>query len=296
MEGGVTRGVLKWEDGESFLLGTDGERHLESELIWEGYPLHWLGKRVCARHLPQRDYIRGKPIVVMWPDDPGATEPSVDLFYNERLVKYPFSILGHIAIEVNGRVFNFSHLLNENEHMTMEEYLYRPPLGEFAPDPRSGRINVDDPEKHYYDKFGRRFMRSIHVLRIRGLDGESLDNFFSRELAEIKNAPVDPKKREKYSDFNLFTRSCTTIIRDGLRLNGLPRLRGIFPRELFVNAAYQLIEQAREGSIRMRLFKMEQLKVPEAPYSVPTPLLNPLNRFRQRRLKSEPMDLKRGEN
>lgn len=52
---------------------------------------------------------------VMWPDEPVPDESVVELYFNEHLVKYPVSFLGHLAVNVNGTIFNFSHLMNENE-------------------------------------------------------------------------------------------------------------------------------------------------------------------------------------
>ena len=276
-------GVLTQENGRSYLLGENGERQLENELIWDGYVRHWLGKRVSARHLSQRDYKGGNPIIIMWPYEEPSGIPFVELYYNERLVKYPASTLGHFAINVNGEIFNFSHLLNENEVIKKEEYFYRPALGEFAPHPELGVFNVDDPERPYYDKFGRLFMRTIHVLRIEGIDTERLLRIYHDVLEMIHSTPVNPKRPEKYPGFNIFTKSCTTIIRDGLREYGFGGIGGIFPRDLFVNIAFRLLGEKRKD-IEVKLFRMKQLKVPEAPYSALTPFLNPVNRIRAKRL------------
>lgn len=283
MKAEIIKGVLTQQNGRTFLLGLDGERHLESSYIWHGYVLHWLGKRVCARYLPQRDYERGEPIVLIWPEVPAVEAGYVDLYYNERLVNYPVSLFGHNAIDVNGEVFNYSHLVNENEVTRIEDYLYRPALGEFAPHPKQGIRNVEDRERPYYDMFGRLFMRTIHVLRIQGLDTEQISRLYHDELKTILNAPLNPKNAEKYCDFSIFTRNCTTIIRDGLRRYGIRRIRGILPRDLFANATYHFLKAKKEGALKVRRFAMKQLKVPEAPYSRMTPLLNPINRIRHLR-------------
>jgi len=280
----IIKGVLTKENGDTFLLGPDGEHRLESELIWDGYTQHWLGKHVCARHLLQRDYERGRPIVIMWPDAQVSDAHYVELYYNERLVRHPGSILGHIAINVKGEVFNFSYRLKENELMSEEEYFYRPALGEFAPHPRLGCFNISDRERPYYNNFGRLFMRTIHVLHIEGLDTERLSRMYHNELETIRNTPVNPKKPERYRDFNIFTRSCSTIVRDGLRRLGYRKIRGISPRDFFVNTSYYLLKAQEKGRIKIRLFKAKQLKVREAQYSTMTPLLNPINRFRQWKL------------
>lgn len=277
-------GILKEEDGRSLVLGKSGKRFLEKSMIWDGYLTHWRDRPVCARLLPQRDYEKGEPIIIMWPDEEPSAVPFVELYYNERLVKYPASTLGHIAINVNGEIFNYSHLINENEAMHAEEYFYRPALGEFAPHPELGVFNVDDPQHPYFDKFGRLFMRTIHVIHIEGLDTDTLSRIYHGELDVIHNTPPDPSRPEKYPDFSIFTRSCTTIIRDGLKRYGFSMIRGIFPRDLWVNCASHLLRVADESGITVRLYKKKQLKVPEASYSAMTPLLNPLNRLRVRRL------------
>ena len=63
---------------------------------------------------------------------------------NERLTKYFVSYLGHTAVNVNGSIFNFSHLMNENEIMGKEEYFYRPALSEFAPSPNNCATIIRD--------------------------------------------------------------------------------------------------------------------------------------------------------
>ncbi len=80
----IIRGVLIQQKGKAFLLGLDGEHHLKTDYIWPGHVLHWLGKPVCARYLPQRDYERGEPIVLIWPDVQAGDTDYVDLYYNER--------------------------------------------------------------------------------------------------------------------------------------------------------------------------------------------------------------------
>lgn len=278
----IAEGILLREGGRAFILDAGGGRLLEGVRIWDGYLRHFLGRRVRARLLPQRDYETGEPILIIWPVNERGHLSYTELYYNERLVKYPASTLGHIALNVNGSIFNFSHLLNENEIISEEEYFYRPALGEFAPHPLSGRYNTDDPERPYYDKFGRNFMRSIHVLRIEGLDTGRLLALLEEELQRIHETPVDPRRPEKYRDFNLFTRSCTTIIRDCLRASGFPAIRGIFPRDLFVSAAYYFLRNHRGRPLRAGLYRMPQFLVPEAQESAMTPLLNPLNRLRWR--------------
>jgi len=280
----IYTGILTKKDNKVFIESSNGKRLLEDENIWSGYLLHWLGRMVCARLLDQRDYKTGRPIVIIWPYEKKQEESFIEIYYNERLRKYIVSTLGHIAININGDIFNFSHLINENEIMTQEEYFYRPALGEFAPHPLTGRLNVDKMDMPFYDKFGRRFMRTTHVLRVEGINTESLHDYFHNRLKNILSTQVDPGRPEKYSDFSMFTKNCSTIIRDSLREYGFKMIKGIFPRDLFVNSAYQLLKLKKSSDIMVTLFKMKQLKVPEADYSALSLLMNPLNRIRLKSL------------
>ena len=280
----VYTGTLEVSGRGACLRDNSGIARFEDERIWDGYITHWAGKKICARRLEQRDYETGKNIIIMWPEPSGAQEPFVELYFNERLVKYPASLLGHLAINVNGSIFNFSHLLNENEALHHEEYFFRPALGEFAPHPVTMKFDRSDPARPYYDKFGRLFMRSIHVLRLTGIDHltaanrhnctfDRRSNDFSQEVALTG---------EDVAGFNLFTRSCATIIRDGLITYGFTGVRGIFPRDLFVNAAYYFFTRKDKLGITVSMKTLKQLVVPEAPLSAMAPLLNPFNRVRQR--------------
>jgi hypothetical protein len=283
MNSEIIKGRLCKKEEKSF-IDCSGEPFFEDRLIWEGYLTHWLDQNVCARELPQLDYKTDQPIIIMWPDESPPSEPVVDFYYNERLVKYPASLFGHNAININGNIYNFSHLMNENEIMTPEEFIYRPALGEFAPSPVNGKFEILDDGRAYYDKFGRNFMRSIHVLRIRGMDTERLSSILNEELDIIHNTPVNPKKPEKYADFSFFTRSCSTIIRDGLIKYGFKNINGIFPRDLFVSTVYNVHQQQENMGIDLELYIMPQLKVPEAPYSVMTPLMNIKHRNQHKKL------------
>ncbi|MCU0847389.1 MAG: hypothetical protein MUD12_05835 [Spirochaetes bacterium] len=280
----IYRGFLRLKNGAVCLADAKGKKILEDCAIWSGYQEHWMDKALLAKILPQRDYESGKNIIIMWPDEAFSDSPYTDIYYNERLVKYPASLLGHLAININGSIFNFSHLINENEIISPAEYFYRPALGEFAPHPVLNKFNVEDSEKPYYDKFGRRFMRSIHVLRVYGLDIDRLHRFFISCLEMIKSTPTDPSRPHKYRDFSVFTKSCSTIIRDGLNEYGF-KVKGIFPRDVFVSAALRLTRLEETGKVKMLIFKMNQLKVREAPYSKPSPLINPANRLRLSTLK-----------
>ncbi len=285
------RGILRVEGKTAYLEGEGGERYLEGEAIWSGYSRHWINQPVCACRLAQRDYDTGRPLILLWPVPERGDGPFVELYYNERLVKYPASTFGHLAVNVNGEIFNFSHLINENEVMSPEEYFYRPALGEFAPDPVTGRFSTERPGRPYFDKFGRNFMRTIHVLRLEELDAGRLGRYYHRELEIIRNTPPDPARPEKYRDFSFLRRSCTTIIRDGLRECGFSGVSGLLPRDLFVCASAFLLREQRRGVLRVRLYRRPQLMVEEAPRSAITPLLNPLNWLRLSRLPGDYLQL-----
>lgn len=280
----IYKGILNASGAEVYLLAEDGARLLEGEKIWSGYLKHFSDCKICARRLSQRDYETGKEIIIMWPDLPAPGETFVELYFNERLVKYSTSFLGHLAINVNGEIFNFSHLINENEIMRNEDYFFRPALGEFAPHPVTGRYNADDPQKPYYDKFGRLFMRTIHVLKITGLETKRLSQIFHEHLKTIKNTPPDPKDPQKYRDFNILTNSCSTIIREGFKKYGFKRAAGMFPRDIFVNISYYFLHQVNDKRINASQRALPQLMVDEAAPSVMPPLMNPLNRWKYQRL------------
>ena len=278
------KGILSREGEKTFLLGENGEVYFENEKIWSGYLDHWKDQSVCGRILPQRDYKENLPIVIIWPNVPEIETPFVELYYNERLVKYWASSLGHNAINVNGKIFNYSHLLNENEIISAEEYFFRPAVGEFAPSPNNSSFEVLEDGRTYYDKFGRNFMRTIHVVRVEGLDTNHLSQVYCRELDVIHSTKPNPKNPKKYPDFNFFTRNCSTIIRDGLNEVGLKKIKGIFPLDLFVNSAHHFLKTEGLGT---RIYKKPQLKVPEAPPSAMTTLLNFRNRLKQKQLPYE---------
>ncbi len=280
----TVKGILTQSNSSTFLLDENGTRYFEGKRIWDGYVHHWLGQKVCGRILPQKDYETDSPIIILWPDDPPAPAPFVEFYYNESLVKYIASTFGHNAINVNGEIFNFSHLINENEVMAKEEYFYRPALGEFAPSPNNDMFEILEDGRAYFDKFGRNFMRTIHVIRIEGIDTKKLSAIYHEELDAIHACEPSKKNPEKYKDFNFLKRSCSTIIRDGLNRYGFSKIKGIFPYDLFVNMAYSL---QNESDVTIRIFKMPQLMVPEAPPSRMTPLLNLKNRFRVRAVQYE---------
>jgi len=260
-------GVLESVEGKTFITGSGGECFLEDDFIWPGYIKHWQGKKVVARYIPQRDYRSGAPIVLIRPDIPAPAQPFFELYFNERLVMYPASFFGHIAINVNNRVFNFSHMLNENEIITPGEYFYRPPLGEFSPAGGKQRVDFSDPDKPRFDKFGRRFMRSIYVFRVQGMQTHKLEEFLVSEMERIHRAPLNTKDPAKYNGFTLFTENCTTIIRSGLRSLGFPGITGFLPGDMFFSAVRHINKNNRQETGSVELFQMPQLKVEESPYS-----------------------------
>ena len=280
-------GVLRNEGDTVFIESGDGSRFFEEHILWKGYQSHWLNQKVQARMLPQKDYQKGQNIILLWPFRETDSEPFIELYYNERLVKYPASLLGHLAVNVNNEIFNFSHLLNENEIITPEEYFYRPALGEFSPHPEKKCFNTDDLSHPYYDKFGRNFMRTIHVARIVGVDTKRLSEYYKEQLRIIHATISNPVKPEKYSDFNFITRSCTTIIRDGLNEIGFSKLKGIFPRDMFISATWDFLTHHKAGTLKMALRVMKQIKVEEAEYSKLSPLMNTTNMLKYRLLKKK---------
>jgi hypothetical protein len=163
--------------------------------------------------------------------------------------------------------------------MDEAEYMYRPALGEFAASPHTGKYQIMGDGTAYLDKFGRNFMRTIHVIRVEGMDTDRLAEINHHELKKIHATPPNPKEPEKYRDFNLLKRSCTTIIRDSLRKYGFSRIKGILPRDFFISAAWELIKAQETFGLKVCLYRRPQLKVPEAPFSKQTPLLNLINRI-----------------
>ena len=278
----MVTGILTQDNNTSFILDESGDRHFEDRIIWSGYLTHWSGEKIHARELEQHDYENNEPIIILWPIESSLNEPFVDLYYNERLTKYFVSFLGHAAINVNGSIFNFSHLMNENEIMEKEEYFFRPALGEFAPSPNNGLFEILEDDRVFYDKFGRNFMRTIHRIRIFGLDTEKMMAVLKKSLDIILNTTPNPKEPDKYKDFNIVSNNCATIIRDVFNQCGFPEIKGRFPRDLFVNTAYHLF---CHPELDVQYEKLPQLFVPEAPMSRVSPLLNIWNYFRKNELR-----------
>jgi len=281
----IFKGILTREGSKSFLRSSDGVEYFSDDAIWEGYFKHWKGRELNGRILSEADYNTGKPVVLLWPDRKRSDEPFVELYYNERLVKYTMSILGHLAINVDGFIFNFSHLLNECEILTEGEYFYRPALGKFSPSPDGG-FDTSDPARPYLDKFGRQFMRTIHTARITGVETGQLELILRGKLQEIFDTPPDPVRPEYYSRFGKFSNNCSTIIRDSLREWGFPGINGIFPRDLFINTVYKFYRESGRGKFNLSVFHLDQLIVDEASLSRLSPLINPVNYLKKLILES----------
>jgi hypothetical protein len=120
-------------------------------------------------------------------------------------------------------------------------------------------------------------MRTVHVVQLTGVPTQGLKIALSRELNRIHKTPPHPSKPDSYRDFHLFKRNCTTLIRDALKDWGFKKIRGILPRELFSSTARHFLKIHSAGA-KIRRFRLNQLKVPEAPYSRMVPIFNPLNR------------------
>ena len=283
MKNDILTGILTDDSEGAYLKSKTNEKLLQNEQIWDGYMVHWKNKKVHARSLPQKNYETGKHIYILWIAEEDNNTPFLELYYNERLVKYSASTFGHNAVNISGNIFNFSHYMNENEVITAEEYFFRPALGEFAPSPTTKRFALNENGKNYFDKFGRSFMRTIHVLRIEGVNEQRLSDIFNEELYIIHNSKPDPENAELYKDFSFLNRNCTTIIRDCLRKYGFKKIKGIFPRDFFISTAF---ECSKMKNLRPSIFTLPQLHVKEAPPSSPTPFMNPRNYYRLHKLMS----------
>ncbi|MDP2932847.1 MAG: hypothetical protein Q8N81_01830 [bacterium] len=274
----IKKGKLQLENNVAYLLTQEGVKCFETEKIWSGYLSHFLGKTVFARKLLQLDYDTGRPIILLWPAEIRPDHPSFELYYNERLPRYFGSLFGHIAINIKGTVFNFARMINEYEMLTEEEYFYRPALGEFGPG-NKGRYNVSDPQKPHYDKFGRRFMRTVHALRVEGIDAEKLLLIFRQIFGERQKYFAAHPDLINDPRFNFFSNSCVTPIRNGLFQFGLQKIPGIAPRDFYANCLRSFSELAKGKNLKISTFTLPQLKVSEAPFSRPAQLLDPRNLF-----------------
>ena len=138
------------------------------------------------------------------------------------------------------------------------------------------------PEELVWKTEGEIKMRSIHRIRITGIDTDWIMSELKERLNLIINTPSDPSNIEKYKDFSFFSNNCATIIRDVFHIIGYRKIKGRFPRELFISAAYHL---SNINGLNIEYSFLPQLKVPEAPLSMVSPILNPLNYFRFNKLR-----------
>ena len=109
--------------------------------------------------------------------------------------------------------------MNENEIMEKEEYFFRPALGEFAPSPNNGLFEILEDGRVFYDKFGRNFMRTIHRIRIFGLDTEKMMAVLKKSLDIILNTTPNRKEHDKYKDFNIMQNKENKILKTLYKLN-----------------------------------------------------------------------------
>lgn len=277
----ATVGILRSDGRSHWVENLKGSPFGEEGCIWDGYVRHWRDQPVQGRLLKERDYETGKPIVLLWPADLERRErvPHFQLFLNERLTHFRGSRLGHAAVSVGGEVFNFSYRRNENEALPLEEYLYRPALGPFGIHPTLGRADRSENGRPYHHNFGRLFERSIHVLHVETAEEmvARLSAYFHEKMEIMRRVPEIPETPNVNPLFHYYRRNCATIIRDGLRRVGGFPVRGLAPRDLFESACRCFRHAAMQGECRVNAWRLRQLKVPEAPYSVTVPSINPMN-------------------
>jgi hypothetical protein len=262
-------GRLISKAGETYILTQNGEKKFTQAAIWHGYLQHFQNQRVLGRLLPQTDYETGRPIALLWPETKKESELFLEIYFNERLPNYLGSIFGHSAININGQIFNFAHKLNENEVLTWEEYFFRPAMGEFAPGP-NGKYDISNPHRPYYDKFGRRFMRTVVSLRVTGIKNTSfLLKYFHASMKKIKTQTVKAHAPDINHYFNLAFYNCVTELHAGLTAWGLKNLHNRFPLDFFLSCKQELTKLAAKQRWRISVAKLPQFKVPEAPWSKP---------------------------
>ncbi len=278
-------GILRSDGKKHWVEGQRGACLWEEGCIWDGYVRHWLNQPVCGRLLQERGYDTDRRLLMLWPGDfdDRLQTPHFQIYLNERLTNFRGSLLGHSAINVRGRAFNFSYRRNENEAVPVEEYLYRPALGQFGVHPVRGRVDGEFNGRPYYNNFGRLFGRTIHVLHVETSEEVAgrLSAFFQTKMDIIRNAPVVQEAPNSNPFFHFYRRNCATIIRDGLRRAGPFPVRGVTPMDLFESALMHFRREANRGTCRVGLWSMRQLKVPEAPYSAMVRGINPLYWARQ---------------
>lgn len=264
------RGILRWRGParSTVVLAGGGERR--TGVLWPGYA-RFAGTRVLVRPLPVHD--AGKPVLLVAPLGDAPPARSVELYLAERLPRHAMSRFGHVAAWAGGHVFNYSRTWRENEALDWAEFAWRPPLGDYG------------PERHDY--FGRRFMRTLHVLRIDGLDTVRVRASLQAVRERILARPPDPRDPEYAPWVNLAGRNCVALLRLALVEAGLPVFHGLTPRAFFVDAAWRLRRLAGRGVLRLSYRRLPQVVVPECAPSLPASSWSPRTAQRERRLARE---------
>lgn len=263
----IINGRLVLEEKTPCVLAAGGEKKFTNAAVWQGYITHFLNREVRGRLLPQTDYATKRPIALVWPEGDPPPQPFLEIYFNQRLPNYPGSFFGHAAINVNGRIFNFARKLNENEELDYGEYFYRPALGEFSPG-ANGKYDLSNPDEPRYDKFGRRFMRQILVLRITNVrDTAFLLDYFRKSLATIQNQNAGRTDVDVNQYFRAFSNNCVTMLYNGLSRWGINRLNRRLPWNFFLSCRREFSKLAAARRWQVSVRKLPQLKVPEAPFS-----------------------------
>ena len=260
------------------------------------------------------------PVIVPLEEMAGA-EGGLQILFMHRLRGQVVSLFGHIAIIVRGRVWNFSAVLAENEMLEADEFYWRPCLPPFVPrggtdlpaslhrvhpagsswGTASGREDAPDPVQGLVDdrpaqkvgpradRYGRRFMRSMDVLDISGLEPASIAAL-EEALAELmgrvrEGAPRSRRGESPY--FSPWKMNCAGFVREAFALAGLAHFHSHLPRDLFVETGWHFTRQARQpgSAVRVERRRLPQVPVPGIrPSSSAVPLLNPASWWRVLRM------------
>lgn len=272
-------GILIKRDEKFVLLSNYGAYLFSDRIIWEGYGQYFLNHNIEVSELEDTDYEKCEKILLMYPLPVKQESDFIELYYNERLVKYPASRFGHLSLNCNGTVFNFSHLINECEIISEEEYFFRPALGHFSPNPQTNLADYTNPEKLYYDKFGRLFMRNVHVLRLSNVDSSKLANVLTKRMKLFKEAGLGAPS-DKNSAFRPLSHNCVTEIADALKECGFGAGSHFIPRDCFAVTGSHWRRLAEKSGYDFSYYIMKQMPVKEAKPSKLAFLINPFNYLR----------------
>ncbi len=312
----VERGILARE-GLYPLLVSDAGRTVLPGPFWDGWT------RMLARQVawfPAAGVFPPCPVIVPLEEMAGA-KGGVQILFMHRLRGQVVSLFGHIAIIVRGRVWNFSAVLAENEVLAADEFYWRPCLPPFVPQggtdlPASlhrvhpagsswgtvrDREDAPDPAQRLddersaqtsgprADRYGRRFMRSMDVIDISGLEPASiaaLEKALTQLMDRVREAA--PRSRRGESPyFSPWKMNCAGFVREAFALAGLAHFHSHLPRDLFVEIGWHFTRQARlpESSVRIERRRMAQVAVSGIrPSSSAVPLLNPASWWRVLRM------------